>query len=502
MATAATPPGTRRAVKPAPKPGVILGPADPDHFRVKVGRFHERWYHDPLDGCTVAPKWDGHVPSISTIKKASGSDWSFVALKRVAKAIDDRPDRLVGMELSERYDALKSINSRGLSVAAQRGTIVHGWFEDRMNGRELRDPRDILSGESVVHPEAITEAETYRGALESFFDTHQPELVATEFVVIRRDLHAGFGYGGTPDGIARIAAIGVAAYDLKSRGADSSHDAYPEDVAQIAAGASADYMVVEGDNGPQRAAIPAVDLALVISLKPDGFRLYPGDIDAGFAHFAAMHAWWCARRTERDAIGKPLAPRKIASPEQAAPISADAEDAAPEPEPPLPVPGQPSPDLVAIAEARRTLTERPDEGADRSGWDHQSEWDDLERRWKALDDAFRSWAANIKTNAHQHHAGFFAQHAQTERTWHLNRALVTLAEAGHDDDDVIRVLVAHVLDTDVPLMPAIGAGHALGSCNAEQAARVAWLADSLVGDTHLSIVYDDGGTPRLHPAAA
>ena len=66
----------------------LLGPADADHFRVQVGRFGVRHYVDPLPGCDIAPAWDGDVPAISTVKKASGSDWSFVALQRVAIALE------------------------------------------------------------------------------------------------------------------------------------------------------------------------------------------------------------------------------------------------------------------------------------------------------------------------------------------------------------------------------------------------------------------------------
>ena len=60
---------------------LLQGPADADHYRVKVGRYNERWYQDGDNG---------PYPSISTVKKASGSDWTFVALKRVATRSEER----------------------------------------------------------------------------------------------------------------------------------------------------------------------------------------------------------------------------------------------------------------------------------------------------------------------------------------------------------------------------------------------------------------------------
>ena len=112
----------------------LLGPADADHFRVKVGRFGDRFYCDLLPGCDIAPAWDGNAPSCSTVKKASGSDWSFVALQRVAIALETTPDRLAGLDYGQRYDALKSINQRGLESAAQRGTNIHLYCEAKLRG--------------------------------------------------------------------------------------------------------------------------------------------------------------------------------------------------------------------------------------------------------------------------------------------------------------------------------------------------------------------------------
>lgn len=294
---------------------ILLGPADADHYRVKVGRYGERWYADPLPACDIADATEAVWPAISTVKGASGRDWSFVALKRVAHAETSELERLPALPEAQRYDACKSLNDYGLSVAAGRGTIVHWWGEDLLHGRE---PRGVSEVDLMAHrlpPAALAEAKRYLPALRAFFDAYQPELIATEYVVINRTLN-GKGYGATPDGLWIIGGDPYA-YDFKTRTADGDHAAYPEDGAQIAAGVSADYMIVEGPNGAERRRLPEVKAGMVVSIKPEGCRVYPVDIAEGFAHFSAMHAWWCARLDERAAIGRPWAARnhsKIVAP--------------------------------------------------------------------------------------------------------------------------------------------------------------------------------------------
>jgi hypothetical protein len=263
----------------------LLGPADADHYRVKVGRYGDRWYCDPLDEDQRWEPTDATWPSISTVKKASGSDWTFVGLKRVAET---NPD-LTGLGFEMRYETLKAVNKTGLSAAARRGTNIHLYCESKLHG----NPVTIAEG---------APGHEYMPAVDAWFDQHQPELVAAEYVVIHRDLHT-VGYGGTPDGLIRIAGE-LYAIDWKSRGADSDHGAYPEEAEQIAAGARAQYMIVQGPNGPERQTIPAVTGGLVISIRPDGCRTYPINIDHAWLHWEARHAWWCARRTEREPIGR------------------------------------------------------------------------------------------------------------------------------------------------------------------------------------------------------
>src|SRR5690606_28481870 len=110
--------------------------------------------------------------------------------------------------------------------------------------------------------------------------------------------------------------------DWKSRTIDSKHSAYPEEGAQIAAGVRADYMIVDdGNGGAKRALLPKVDTGLVVSIKPDGARVYPIDIDTAWRHVEAMHAFWKARQVERDFIGRVWAPKTSTRTKTAAPDS-------------------------------------------------------------------------------------------------------------------------------------------------------------------------------------
>jgi hypothetical protein len=241
------------------------------------------------------------------VKKASGSDWTFVGLKRVNNAIQDSPTlstELNGMSPADRYDQLKQINKSGLRNAAARGTNVHHMFERGLRGEtHLTDPMDGDAGSE------------YEPAVQAFLDAYQPELIAAELVCINRSMNApanptrfSGGYGGTADAIVKIDGKTLLV-DWKSRGVDSDHGSYPEEAAQLGAYASADYYIAEGKAGPVRMPVPHLDGGIIVSVKPDGCRVYPIDLDAAAEHWQALHRWWVARLAEKRALGRPWAPR-------------------------------------------------------------------------------------------------------------------------------------------------------------------------------------------------
>jgi hypothetical protein len=65
---------------PKPPPTVMRGPEHADNYRIKVGRYKDRWYRDPLPATAVpardAALTDEAYPSVSIVKGASGKDWT------------------------------------------------------------------------------------------------------------------------------------------------------------------------------------------------------------------------------------------------------------------------------------------------------------------------------------------------------------------------------------------------------------------------------------------
>jgi hypothetical protein len=292
---------------PKPPPTVMRGPEHAENYRMKVGRYKERWYRDPLPADDIAPAVtddDEAYPSVSTVKGASGKDWSYVSLKRIAHS-DDLSD-IAAKGYYERYERFKVINQLSLSEAMRRGTNVHTWAECIAYGiPQYLDPKG--------------EGGTYFPTVDKLFADLQPKLVAAEFVCIDREL-GGVGYGGTSDGIFEIDGK-LYMVDWKSRGADSDHACYPEEAAQIGAYVGCQYVIVADDDpsnphGAKRMQMPQLDGGLIVSIKPDSYEVYPVDLDEALRHWWAMHAWWVARRSEGRALGPKWAPRRAVLMEQ------------------------------------------------------------------------------------------------------------------------------------------------------------------------------------------
>lgn len=441
----------------------LKGPADPDHYRVRVGRFGDRFYTDPLPADATWPHSDATFPSISTVKKSSGQDWSAVSIGRVAAVDPARLRQIADLPDGERYDALQSVNKRGLSAAADRGTAVHLHAEYRLKGLQ---PPLIAKGNPAAD---------YLPALEQFFDTYQPTLVASEFVVIHRDLN-GYGYGGTPDAIVTV-NIGNELYGIDFKTRTSEHGAYSDEAAQIAAGARGDYMIVETDGGAERRPLPELAGGLIISIKPDGFKVYPVDLDLAWQHWTSLHAWWVARRTERDAIGKPWAPRKIAAPGTATPPLALVEQPAGDGE--THGNASPSPATLTPADQQAALSARPkpDEGGDAD----PEAVAVLRKRAGELDGEAKALMGAIATEAIQGGVSYHMGERQTVRRFEIARGLLSLAPHVDDERETIRHILAAIVG-DVAHFPAVTVGAVLGSLSADEAATWARMCDAFAAD--------------------
>jgi hypothetical protein len=268
-----------------------------DHWlRTQINGRGPFWYRDPLPGCEVAEATDALFVSQSTVKSASGSDWSNVTIKRVAAIVESDPGRFAGLDAEAIGAEMRRINAEGLKAAALRGTNVHLVAEAMLNG----EPQPLTPGQP---------GHEYIEAVEAFFAQYQPEPILAEYVCFNRTLH-GRGYACTADALVRIKGK-VYAIDWKSRGDDSRHGCYATEAAQLGAIRSAEYMIVDGERRP----IPQIDGGLIVSIKPDGFAVYPVDLAAAAEHWTHAHAWWVARQDERAPIGRmwPKAKTQIAS---------------------------------------------------------------------------------------------------------------------------------------------------------------------------------------------
>jgi hypothetical protein len=282
--------------------GVLRGPADADHYRVKVGRFGmaKRWYIDPLPGGGTWEAAPGaQYPSISAVKSVADpfTLGNYVSMKRLAKDLAETPGRYRDLsDWTDIYGRMKGIDSQGLRFAQDRGTNVH-----RMMERALR-------GQPYAPSPGERGAEYYRAVCQ-FLDTFQPELYAAEAPVIHRSLH-GYGYGGTFDALVKINGSLVLP-DWKSRDANSDHGAYPGEQGQVMGYLGADYMIVEDETGPHRMAIPEAE-GWIVSIRPDGFRVYPIDPEHYSEHWREMHRRWVKSWADRDYQDwHPMAPTAI-----------------------------------------------------------------------------------------------------------------------------------------------------------------------------------------------
>lgn len=334
---------------PAVDSATLRGPAHPDDFRVKVGRFNDRWYVDPLPGCELAPAAgpDDIWPSVSGVKKAAGRDWTWTSFERAAAYLETRRNELEGMNAAEIHGRLMEINKAGMGRASGRGTSIH----EMMEGLAAGQPPGMVAAE----------AQPYVPACQQFLDQHQPEWLLSEVVTINRTV----GYGGTFDAVLRIDGK-VYLVDWKTRKA-GKHGAYPEEGWQLAAYANAEYMIVERDGDAVRTPVPQLDGALIVSICPEGAKVYPVDLDKAWVAFQTLRNFW--EGNQLTVIGRPvrlakteraLALDRVWHPERPAIPEPEPtpEDEAPEPVAAEPTEPQPIGPLVDVVTYRLWVTER------------------------------------------------------------------------------------------------------------------------------------------------
>jgi hypothetical protein len=483
----------------------LAGAADADNFRMTVD--WGRWYIDPLPGCDIAPATEARWPSISAVKKASEKDWSFLTVARIAALPGDEYARLAKLSPTQRGDAIRSHEKHLKQISYGRGTIIHLWAEDLLAGRPPREITADWLARNGYPVEALEEAKLYLPALLDFFDTYQPEPVAVEFVTIHRSLN-GYGYGGTPDALVRMQGE-VVGIDWKSRTGDKP-TAYPEELAQIAAGARAEYMVVNDGGQSRRQKLPDIAGGYVVSIHTNGARLYPLDLDKGWQHWCNLHEWWVARLTEKDGIGR-VKPFKTSG-KKAPTLDRDALRARYRA---LPEVDQdyfqqlniPADDLRAIAAALNELENRPTmlaqaaermasepakpvAEADDEGGDVDID-DELRVMAAFLTDEARAWVGAITSGPITQGKPIRYTHRKVRRRADIAVALAKWAALGYHDD-AFRAALHAVTDDPTTFWPTLTLQDILATFDATQAAWLKNFVDAIGDDKYALIACDDG----------
>lgn len=269
---------------------------NPDDYRIKVGNYGERWYHDPLPSCPIAAQdLDWRAPAVSTIKKASSKDWTQVALGRAARWVKDHNPSFLESTREDVYDALSQANSNDLDRASTRGIQIHRMFEVYAEGG---DPASV---------ELSVEAQDYQQTVLRCIRTIKPLITASEFICMSRSV----GYGGTADAIwdCHFGPFdGLYLVDYKSRGENQA--VYIEEAWQVAAYAKADYVIEQPVDTPVRARLPLLSGGIILSITPESYEFYPVDIEAAWPGFLTLRRHWQHRADGKSHLfGKPWSPQ-------------------------------------------------------------------------------------------------------------------------------------------------------------------------------------------------
>ncbi len=213
-----------------------------------------------------------------------------------------------------------------------------------------------------------------------------------------------------------------------------------------------------------------------------------------FDHWAAMHAWWVARRTERETIGKPWPPKAAQQIEpEMEPASTGLES---KPSTATPTTADAAPSPAPRPARKRTLPPARPKPPDEGGTVTAADIEALERHYHALPDNAKTWTGNL-IKAGRNRFDWRIRGNPTARRYELYRGVILLAEAELCDNDIVSSIVANITDTYHPDTPP---GEALGQLDASQAATFAVVAHDLIQDRY-RIIHEPDGPPRLEHVA-
>jgi hypothetical protein len=315
---------------------IIRGPEDKSVFRNDP----ENWtgYVDPLPACDIAtPTGETHV-SMSTIKDSWPKFLKTWHTTEAAKTAWKFRSSLVDMTEAEAIDLIAPSSDRQRNAAADRGHSIHDLLEFYLHdgddsGIELLDDGD--------------DAGQYVDTLRLIASDCQPEVVASEVVVF--GVEDGYPWAGTFDSIWKVTepllkALGpkttlqvgdLVIVDYKSRKPGKAANRWPEEGVQVGGYSTADYWVIEDGEGIRRRQPMTLNAGLIVSIAPEGYRLYEVDLMQARRHWTCTVQFHRTRQSAPEmfsrAVGRNV-PKTASSPGEGGVVHHDAEAAAPSPE--------------------------------------------------------------------------------------------------------------------------------------------------------------------------
>jgi len=217
-----------------------------------------------------------------------------------------------------------------------------------------------------------------------------------------------------------------------------------------------------------------------------------------FAHWTAMHAWWVARRTERDAIGKPWPARKNSG-------DGTAEGSGRKPSATPITQTAPSPEPRKRAPVQRSKRPPPDEGGPVTDADVEA----MKKAYAELSPKASAWATRTMVQGNEAPLPWNKLSVvKTVRRFELYRGVrMVAAYAFADDcdcdsnaDEVVRAIVHAVTLDDAALFPTVPPGMVLASLDWYLAGKFAEVAYDLASNRY-SLLADSTGVLRLAPVA-
>lgn len=268
----------------------LRGPADPDKFRVQVGRYGDRFYIDTLPACEIAGPMTDPVPSVSAVKSAYPKFLTKWAADTTARWAVENVETWRALDREAAFDLVRGATNRHRDKAANRGTQIHRLIEDVAEGRSP----DVAALTDDVTP--------WVPAVRQLIDDLRPAFALSEFVVIDQARR----YGGTGDAVIEVDVPGLSGrflVDWKTREAGKPR-VYTDEAAQIGAYACAEYVIVETDGVAQRVRMPDLDGGLIITIAPDGYTLHPIDLQAACDAWDTLRAFYDV--TKAKLVGSPV----------------------------------------------------------------------------------------------------------------------------------------------------------------------------------------------------